>query len=269
MDPAALLIGFLLGKSRTNQTRTPDGLLPGPGPSPVPPPGPGPAPGPAPAPVPPPGPAPAPAPFPNEVPDVVKPAAPGMLRAVEIWRPRPDAAQASANVVGDAAVDFLKSQFPRGWHAPNGAVTAAERARAVALLGQWVNGRVIFEGPETLQGIRAFVMTQHPRTVAPSPAPAPAPPAPSPVVPPAPTPSGLQETTVRPREGLAQVAKRLGQPENAKSAGAMRRVNVPVSADGKARKSALLAAGGLDPVINPGDRLFVPPEFGIIDPARL
>jgi hypothetical protein len=81
-----------------------------------------------------------------------------------------------------------------------------------------------------------------------------------------------QITRVRKGEGLANVAKRLGQPATGTSATVLQKANLP-GPDGWYTAQALdkgglkkkNRAGGLQP----GDRLFVPPQWGPVDPARL
>jgi len=90
---------------------------------------------------------------------------------------------------------------------------------------------------------------------------------------PAPTAQPVaQITAVRRGEGLANVAKRLGQPATGTSATVLQRANVPgpdgwfsaqsLDKGGLKKKNR---AGGLQP----GDRLFVPPQWGPVDPVRL
>jgi hypothetical protein len=90
---------------------------------------------------------------------------------------------------------------------------------------------------------------------------------------PAPSPPSAQVTHVRHGEGLAQVAKRLGFPESADSAKALRSANVPQGPDAQ-WQSVDLSQGGLKKVgrkggLQPGDALFVPAAWGPIDPALL
>lgn len=99
---------------------------------------------------------------------------------------------------------------------------------------------------------------------APKPAPGPSTPAPSGTV--------TQITAVRRGEGLAQVAKRLGRPATQQSALELRAANVP-GPDGHF-SSQDLSKGGLKKAgraggLQPGDRLFVPPSWGVVDAARL
>jgi len=293
-------------------------------------------------PVPTPAPAAAPAAQPTPAPAAAPAAQPpaGFKRAIEVWQVKPSLAQQGAAAisgmgpqVGAMALSALEAQFPNGWQGMRSA-TPQEAATAKALLAQWKDGRVVFQGPATLPGRRAYRMTKHPAgaTTAPAPAPAAAPlpaqasfpvavpvpaqapatptpaptpappvaPPPAPVVtrapsggtvttlpevlitadaPPAPTPAaspapaaGPQITAVRKGEGLANVAKRLGQPATGTSATILQRANVP-GPDGWFTAQALdkgglkkkNRAGGLQP----GDRLFVPPQWGPVDPARL
>jgi hypothetical protein len=111
---------------------------------------------------------------------------------------------------------------------------------------------------------------QPPAAASPPPVVSPGPPpaAPPPVVSPSPGPvaptAGLRTVLVPPGAGLAQVARSLGRPETAQSAAELRAVNVPFSADGKARRSVDLKSGGLDPALDRGDRLFVPASWGAV-----
>lgn len=89
---------------------------------------------------------------------------------------------------------------------------------------------------------------------------------------PAPTAPVTQITTVRRGEGLANVAKRLGRPATQQSALELRAANVP-GPDGNF-SSQDLSKGGLKKTgraggLQPGDRLFVPPSWGVVDAARL
>jgi len=81
-----------------------------------------------------------------------------------------------------------------------------------------------------------------------------------------------QVTAVRKGEGLANVARRLGQPATAASAKVLQAANVPgpdgvytaqpLDKGGLKRKGR---AGGLQP----GDRLFVPPQWGPVNASAL
>lgn len=228
--------------------------------------------------------------------------APGMKKAVEVWAIRPDVAALKDNpfVVGRVgavneatAVAALETKFPSGWAAAT-RVTADERAMAVSLLNKWKKGGVIFLGPATLTGRRAFRMTEHPKetspaTAAPAPVPAPAAPAAPPAAAPAasapaalpfppsavqPAPTGAQVATVRKNEGLAQVGKRLGRPESQATATELRAANLPNGPDGPYTKLNL-SDGGLRLAsrskggLQPGDRLFVPASWGVVDANRL
>lgn len=265
-----------------------------------------------------------PAPFPTSSPATPAPAAPAMpvnvavpptsspelgyKKAVEVWRVRPDLALQAGAIAGAGplALSELERAFPKGW-IPCTVVTAQEAHTAQALTKQWSDGRVLFMGPATLGGRRAYRMTKHDKKAPAAPAPiptppvapsvvpvsvsTPAPPAPPPIhpavleqmQPPPPPPPMMQaaktgerqQATVRKGEGLAQVAKRLGRPESAQSAIQLREANVPEGPDARWEKRSLNApergikkagrAGGLQP----GDRLFVPLEWGRVDPARL
>lgn len=229
---------------------------------------------------------------------------PGFRKAVEVWRLRQSSLPSNLGpVVGaeDAVVAMREREFPRGWESvPQSAVTRNEMARAVSLLNEWKKGNVRFEGARTLQGRRAFVMTEHPRPATvpaaspaappagptvpasfPSPPPA-APPAakpPAPVPAPPPPPPGVpatQTTAVRPGEGLINIVRRLlGTKTQDNRWIELRAANVPNDADGRPRQRIALTAdhpdakGGILPKLAPGQRLFVPPHWGPIDPARL
>jgi len=77
---------------------------------------------------------------------------------------------------------------------------------------------------------------------------------------PAPSPgTGRRITVVQPGDGFYRIAQRLG---NTSLMTKLRDANVPVSADGKRRaKADMNTKGGISPVLNPGDKLFVPAEF--------
>jgi hypothetical protein len=83
----------------------------------------------------------------------------------------------------------------------------------------------------------------------------------------------MQVTTVRRGEGLAQIAKRCGQPESRDSVLAIREVNVPTGPDASWKKTDLMKGGlaklGRTGGIQPGDKLFVPPQWGNVDVSRL
>lgn len=217
----------------------------------------------------------------------------GYVKSVEVWQINPAIAQAagpalaSVNVVGaePVTVQMLESQFPNGWVGKKSA-TPEEAATAKTLLATWKDGGVMFMGPSTLTGRRAYRMTKHPAGTAPPSTPSVPSSSPGPTIPatmppweagptlprqvdpvpapPPPTPAAPGDqlvTAVRKGEGLAQVAKRLGQPETIVSAVALQRANVPgpdgwysatdLSKGGLAKKNR---KGGLQP----GDRLFVP-----------
>lgn len=201
-------------------------------------------------------------------------------------------------------IQLLESQFPKGWVGMKSA-TAEEAANAKRLLAQWKDGGTIFLGPATLAGRRAYRMTKHPMATQPG-TPTPSAPFPPPQVapaaPPSPAPSsqpaapqtqpasqpgsvvvvpevtvtpgpdaGPVITTVRRGEGLANVAKRLGFPATAQSAVAIQKANLP-GPDGLYTAQAL-AKGGLKKKgraggLQPGDRLFVPPNWAV-DPGAL
>jgi len=277
MDPLLILLGAKLlfgNKGASSSSSSPIG--PSPAPSPV-------------------GPAPVPVPFPNQIPDNVQPVAPHMLKAIEVWMIDPRSTLQLPAVVGDdVVVDTLQSTFPRGWR-PVPQVTANEITRAKALLGVWVKGRVLFDGPKTTADRRAFVMTQHPahgatpsptpapvhppgfdpishgpqNQTTPAPAPAPVPPAPEP--PPAPDKPNLgthKVTTVRRGEGLANIAIRLLGPDGNHAWPELRADNIPKDADGRTRRKAPDDKGGISPMLQPGQRLFVPANWDV-DPTLL
>lgn len=247
------------------------------------------------------------------------PVEPGFKKAVEVWQVKPELAQQGGVLVGELAkmsVQFAKSQFPNGWQ-PATQVTSTEREFAIALTKQWTEGKVIFAGPETLTGLRAYRMVKHPKgatgpapTAVPTsppaappatvpasfPAPPAAPPGPPPFVPQGPPPAppeapaapppatppvapatGLQIVTVRPGEGLATIARRLGRPATAASAKELRAVNVPTGPHGVKWIATDLAdktTGGIKKVnrkggLQPGDQLFVPAEWGSFAPGSL
>jgi hypothetical protein len=81
-----------------------------------------------------------------------------------------------------------------------------------------------------------------------------------------------QITLVRRGEGLANVAKRLGQPATGTSAIVIQKANLP-GPDGLYTAQALDKGGlkkkGRAGGLQPGDRLFVPPQWGPVDAARL
>lgn len=238
----------------------------------------------------------------------------GFKKAIEVWIVNPSMAkQGDALVVGSpelgaTALQLLEAGFPKGWVAAKSA-TAAEAAQAKALLSKWRDGGVVFAGPGTLTGRRAYRMTKHPATATPGatpPAPttpppvapttppkaptpaAPPPPAPAPsgttipevlvtadapTTPPGPTPSVIQQVTVvRKGEGLANVAKRLGQPATAAAATVLRDANLP-GPDGWYTKQDLSKGGlkkqGRAGGLQPGDRLFVPRAWTVSDVSRL
>lgn len=84
--------------------------------------------------------------------------------------------------------------------------------------------------------------------------------------------AGPVVTTVRRGEGLANIAKRLGFPATGASAVAIQKANVPQGPDAQWTATAL-AKGGLSKKgraggLQPGDRLFVPPNWAV-DPSVL
>lgn len=229
----------------------------------------------------------------------------GFKRAVEVWQVQPAIVKQAGPALhglglGAEAItiQLLESQFPKGWQGKLSA-TAEEAANAKRILGQWKDGGVLFLGPATLADRRAYRMTKHPIAASPGapsapapftpaqvtpaqpppPAPPPAPPAhrpgdvvtiPEVTITPGPDP-GPMVTTVRKGEGLANVAKRLSFPPTAASATAIQKANLPgpdgwytatpLAKGGLAKKGR---AGGLQP----GDRLFVPPNWAV-DPSAL
>lgn len=228
---------------------------------------------------------------------------PGFRKAVEVWRITPGSLPGGTLVgADDAAVAVREREFPRGWSAvPQSLVTQAEMARAVQLLASWKKGRVIFEGARSAAGRRAFVMTEHPKPTTPvrPPTPpvgppagptvpasfpttaAPPPPAPRPVPPPslpppAPSPNEPRVMTVRSGEGLINMVRRaFGDRQHDLAWLDLRNANIPNDADGRPRRKIALtdphpdAKGGILPKLQPGQRLFVPPEWPPIDPANL
>jgi hypothetical protein len=258
--------------------------------------------------------------FPTEV-VVPSPAAPGFKKAIEVWQVNPTLiAQAGTMLVGataDVALTMLEKNFPTGWVAKKTA-TAEEAATAKSLLASWKDGGVVFMGPGTPAGRRAYRMTKHPKAAgAPAPAPvtsspgqptgptvpasvvtpaptavpttpgaAPAPPPPPPVAAPSapvltpevlPPAGAPQIVTVRPGEGLATIARRLGVPADAVRASELRDLNVPTGPGGVTWEKKPLndpATGGIKKKnrkggLQPGDRLFVPPSWGTFDAAQL
>ncbi len=83
---------------------------------------------------------------------------------------------------------------------------------------------------------------------------------------------GPQITTVRRGEGLANIAKRLGFPATGASATAIQKANVPSGPDAQWTATALTKGGlskkGRAGGLQPGDRLFVPPNWAV-DPGAL
>jgi hypothetical protein len=119
--------------------------------------------------------------------------APGMKKAVEVWIVKP----ALQTVVVGAAVpqtlSALEQSFPNGWQAAK-VVTAQEIATAKSLLPKWKDGGVMFLGPSTMAGRRAYRMTKHPASSAQpaaTPVAAPTTPAPSGIVPASYTPAAV------------------------------------------------------------------------------
>jgi len=199
-----LLLGFVISKLFDNkgETRSPAVTFP-------------PAPGaPAPAAPAPAAPAPAaPAPaapvepaFPTQVsvpPAPTTPAAAvpaGFKKGVEIWIVKPSIAQQASSVLVGAPPDVaavgaaltlqaLENQFPSGWQGAKSA-TPAEAAKAKGLLASWRDGGVVFDGPSTLTGRRAYRMTKHPASAVPGATP------PAPVAPAAAPPAAAPPATV-------------------------------------------------------------------------
>ena len=128
----------------------------------------------------------------------------GFKKGVEIWIVKPSIAQQASSVLVGAPPDVaavgaaitlqaLETQFPSGWQGAKSA-TAAEAAKAKALLAHWKDGGVVFDGPATLTGRRAYRMTKHPASAVPGATP-PAPTAP-PVAPAAAPPAAAPPATV-------------------------------------------------------------------------
>ena len=119
----------------------------------------------------------------------VTPAA-GMKKAVEVWVVKPELQTVivGMRLSGATSLAALEQSFPQVWQAAK-VGTAAEINTAKSLLPKWKEGGVIFMGPATLPGRRAYRMTKHPATATqptavPVAAPAAAPtPAPSGIVP--------------------------------------------------------------------------------------
>lgn len=259
-----------------------------------------------------------------------QPAPAGFKRGVEVWIIRPELARQGQPLIsgmgpaaGQMAIAALEAQFPKGWRAATSA-TPAEAAKARSLLPQWKDGGVVFDGPATLTGRRAYRMMKHPLAPGEQPRTAPpvatAPPAATPATPAPAFPSGVpvpttappaatvpppgaapvvtatpgggvvttlpevlitadapksaanQVTLVRKGEGLANVARRLGQPATATSAIVLQKANLP-GPDGLYTAQALDKGGlkkkGRAGGLQPGDRLFVPPQWGPIAAAQL
>lgn len=112
----------------------------------------------------------------------------GMKKAVEVWviKPGLQTTIVGMGIDGASSVTALEASFPQGWQAAT-RVTTAEINTAKSLLPKWKDGGVIFMGPTTTAGRRAYRMTKHPATAA---QPAAVPVAPTtPAVTPAPTPA--------------------------------------------------------------------------------
>jgi len=110
--------------------------------------------------------------------------------------------------------------------------------------------------PALKPGQKLFVPEQWPAMPG-IPVPGPVTPVPGPV---GPVPgTGVRITIVQAGDGFSRIAQRLG---NTSLMTRLRDANVPQSADGKRRTKADMATkGGILPILQPGDRLFVPPEF--------
>lgn len=135
----------------------------------------------------------------------------GFKKAIEIWIVKPSIAQQASSVLVGAPPDVaqvgaaitlqaLEQQFPSGWQAARSA-TPAEAARAKELLAKWRDGGVVFEGPGTLTGRRAYRMTKHPAAAVPgatSPAPVTAPPTAPPAAQPATVPASFPTPAAAP-----------------------------------------------------------------------
>lgn len=206
-----LLLGFVLSKLFDNkgETRSPAVTFP---PAPGAPTPPAPSVPAAPPAAPPATSQPVPPAFPVSVP-VPPPTSPtgptstvpaGFKKAVEMWIVKPSIAQQASSVLVGAPPDVaavgaaitlqaLETQFPSGWQGATSA-TAAEAAKAKSLLAKWKDGGVVFDGPSTLTGRRAYRMTKHPAAAVPGATP-PAPTAP-PVAPPVAPPAAPPPATV-------------------------------------------------------------------------
>ncbi len=129
----------------------------------------------------------------------VTPAA-GMKKAVEVWVVKPELQTVIVGMRLNGAttattLSALESSFPQGWQAAK-VVTAAEITTAKSLLPKWKEGGVIFMGPATLAGRRAYRMTKHPATATqPAAVPVAAPAAPAA---PTPAPSGIVPASYTP-----------------------------------------------------------------------
>jgi len=134
----------------------------------------------------------------------------GFKKGVEIWIVKPSIAQQASSVLVGAPPDVaavgaaitlqaLENQFPSGWQGAKSA-TPAEAAKAKSLLASWKDGGVVFDGPSTLTGRRAYRMTKHPASAVPGatpPAPTAPPVAPAaapPAAPPATVPASFPST---------------------------------------------------------------------------
>jgi hypothetical protein len=140
-----------------------------------------------------------------QVPPAPTPAQPsavpaGFKKAIEVWIVKPSIAAQAGQVLGGAPQDVqvmgaaltlqaLENQFPSGWQGATSA-TAAEAMQAKALLAKWKDGGVVFSGPSTLTGRRAFRMTKHPAGAVPGATP------PAPVAPAAAPPAAAPPATV-------------------------------------------------------------------------
>lgn len=143
----------------------------------------------------------------------------GFKKGVEIWIVKPSIAQQASSVLVGAPPDVaavgaaitlqaLESQFPSGWQGAKSA-TPAEAAKAKGLLAHWKDGGVVFDGPSTLTGRRAYRMTKHPAAAVPGatpPAPTAPPVAPQPATVPASFPTSAPPPAPAPRPPAAAPA---------------------------------------------------------------
>lgn len=139
--------------------------------------------------------------------------------------------------------------------------TAVSMLEAVALQ---MEARIAEE--EALRRIEEELRKKNSQTPAPSPAPitppfvpTPVAPVPAPVVPPPSPGSPPRVVIVNKGEGFYQIAKRLGVDPNRWPE--LRDRNVPIDADGRGRAKDTTAKGGIKPILQPGNKLFVPEQW--------